>query len=178
MEQQQRSIFITVVAWIFIIFSGMGLLEFVMFGFMSFDKLFPNGQIPTEPNQPSMAAMTAVWHVMAWVGGIISAWVLASSIGLLLRKNWARISYIVMMILGIGFAAMYTLFGVLVMILAGHLPRNAGTPPEMHAFMPVIMGFVVFISLLFLALYTWILIKLLSDKVRQEFKPAQKEEAQ
>lgn len=169
--EQQRSIFVTVVAWIFIVFSALALLEFVLFGFIPLNTLFP-GQMPAGPNQPDPALIASFMRGFMLVSALITAWVLLSSIGLLRRKNWARISFIIFMILGIGFSALYVLIGVIGAVAFHHLPADAHTPPAVQAMMPGMMVFMAIMGLVFVGLYGWILVKLLSAKIREEFKPA------
>ena len=167
--EQQRSIFVTVVAWIFIVFSALALLEFVMFAFIPLSTLF-QGQLPAGPNQPDPALFASLMHGFMLVCSLITAWVLLSSIGLLRRRNWARISFIVFMILGIVFSALYVLMGVIGAVAMHHLPADAHTPPEVQAMMPGVMVFMAIMGLVFIGLYGWILVKLLSAKIREEFK--------
>ncbi|HET7650248.1 MAG TPA: hypothetical protein VFL15_06080 [Gammaproteobacteria bacterium] len=168
--EQQRSIFVTVVAWIFIVFSALALLEFVLFGFIPFSTLFP-GQIPAGPNQPNPALVASFMRGVMLVFGLITAWVLLSSIGLLRRKNWARISFIVILILGIVSSALSVLIGALGAFAVRNLPANASTPADVQAIMPGMMTFMAVMGVVFIGLYSWILVKLLSARIREEFKP-------
>lgn len=168
--EQQRSIIVTVVAWIFIVFSALALLEFVLFGFIPFSTLFP-GQIPAGPNQPNPALVASFMRGVMLVFALITAWVLLSSIGLLRRKNWARISFIVILILGIVSSALYVLIGALGAFAVRRFPANASTPADVQAMMPDMMSFMAVMGLIFIGLYSWILLKLLSARICEEFKP-------
>ncbi len=170
---QQRSAFITVVAWIFIVLSGLGMLELGILLFVPLQSLMPPAQmhVGEVPQNPEL--FVAYLRGMFLMGFVLGTWVLVSSIGLLLRKNWARISYIIMMILGIGWSSMYLLMGifVIVMVQTVGLQSNPTLPPGARAVASAFMAILMIFGAVFVALYGWILVKLLSESVRKEFQP-------
>ena len=165
---EQRSTFVTVVGWLFIIFSGLFLLESLFFMFIPFDKMFPHMPQAQGAAAADPAAMTGFMHGMFFVFGALSAWVLLSSIGLVLRKNWARISFMIILVINLIFTGLYFIFALFaaVFVPSGSLP---GQPPEMAGFMHSMMIFMVVFCAIFLGLYGWILYKLNTEKIRQEF---------
>ena len=164
---EQRSTFVTVVAWVFIALSGLVLLQAAVMSVVSLDKFFP----PAAPGQPSPAVLEGFIHILYLFMAIIAAWVLLSAIGLLLRKSWARISFIVMMIIGVGWNSLYVLIGGFAAVLLHSAPPDATTPTAVRAMMPGLFGAMAVMGIVFLALFGWILYKLLSDAVKQEFLP-------
>lgn len=168
---EQRSTFVTVVGWIFIVFSGLFLLESLMFMFLPFDKLVPKMPPPQGAPAPDPALMSTMMHGAFFVLGALSAWVLLSSIGLVLRKNWARISFMVIMVINLIFTGLYLIFGLFAVAFmpSGDLP---GQPPEIAGFMRSMMVFMVIFCAVFGGLYGWILYVLTREKIKREFLPA------
>lgn len=171
---EQRSVFVNVVAWIFLVLSGLGILEAVVFMFMPWQELMSQAQMQSAQMPHAMPMMgmhfmrafSAIWLVLG-------VWVFASSIGLLLRRNWARISYIVMMALAVGFNALYLLAGILMLVMfhARNFPDNAMFPPGMAGVATGFMAIWIIFAAIFLALFIWILVKLSSEAIAREFRP-------
>lgn len=171
---EQRSIFVTVVAWIFVVLSGLGILESLVLLFVPWQEFMSHGQIhaaqmPRAADQLGMDIMHGVF--VLWL--VIGLWVLASSIGLLLRKNWARISYIVIMALGAGASALYLLMGILMLVMfhTTEFRNNPAFPPGASAFASAFMVIWIIFTAVFLAVFIWILIKLTSETIAREFRP-------
>lgn len=169
----QRSVFITVVAWIFIVLSGLGILESIILLFVPWQSFLAPGQmqaaqIPYDAQLVGAHAMRA--FLVIWL--ILTMWVFVSSVGLLLRKNWARISYIVMMALGIGWNAIDLLVGILMIVIfhSAEFLSNPAVPPGTPAAMSAFMTIWIIFAAVFLALFIWILIKLTSEAVAREFR--------
>lgn len=171
---EQRSVFVNVVGWIFLVLSGLWVLEFVVLLFVPWQEFMSQAQMqaaqmPHDPQLLGAHIMRAVFLI--WL--IVGLWVFASSIGLLLRKNWARISYIVMMALGIGFNALYLLIGILMLVLfhSKGFQNNPAFPPGMSGMLSGLMTVWIIFTVVFLALFIWILIKLTSEAITREFRP-------
>jgi hypothetical protein len=94
---------------------------------------------------------------------------LVAAIGLLNRKNWARLLFIGMMVLGI----IWNLSGVVMqhIVLSSFLemPETPGPGPDFEIFMTVMKVFSWVIALGMSALFAWIIKRLVSPAVRQEF---------
>jgi|GEM_PF-2595045 len=168
---EQRSTLVTVVGWIFIVLSGLFLLESLMFLFMPMDRMFAN--LPQQPGQPRMdpALLGAFMHGMGIFFFLVTSWVLISSIGLVRRKSWARISFLVMLGLGIAWNALYLLIGIFMVALGGHLPQQPGAPD-----MSVLSHFIGIFMLVwgggFVALFGWLMYVLNTERIHREFQPA------
>lgn len=173
-----RSEFVTVLAWIFIGLSGLGTLmsvaQYFMVGIMmspgpmreAMNDAQTRGDVP-----PAVAFMLAHFRQMIGAFFLISLITLVTSIGLLKRWNWARLVFIALMALGIA----WNVAGVLLqrLMLAGMpmLPENM--PPDFRNYFETMMSamqiFGVIFALGFCVLYGWIIVRLMSAKVRREF---------
>jgi hypothetical protein len=171
---QERSTFVTVVGWIFIVLSALGTLYCLMFMFTPTDKLmaqFQQQQAAMPAGSPAVdpQMMVSMMRGIFFFFFVVQTWVLLSSIGLVLRKGWARISFIVVMAFGIFFGLLYVLIG----LAARNAPMGQvpGGGPEMAGFMHAIMGAMAVMGAVFAALFTFIIYKLNTAKIKQEFLP-------
>jgi hypothetical protein len=172
-----RSTFVTVVAWNFIAIAGfaafISLLQAAMFTFM-----FPADQFPPAGSTKGLEEMPAFFRfmiqnmrwffVMFWSLSVVTCF---AAIGLLLRKNWARLIFVGIMAFGI----LWNLGGIWLQehIMTSfpkppaHTPADVGAGFEtMMTVMRFAMGaFAIGISLLF----AWIIKRLMSRSVKAEF---------
>ncbi len=175
----RRSNFVTVVAWVFICLAGAGtvisLLQNVMVAF-----LFPMKEMQQAMHDTHGAPVPPLFqfmflHFQLFVGAmfVLTATLFAASIGLLRRKNWARILFIVFMALGIawnllGLVFQFAFFSAIPPV---KMPPNA--PPDFAAgfntMMTVMMVVSAAIAIAFSVLFGWIIKRLVSDEVRAEF---------
>lgn len=174
MNTIQRSAFVTVVAWIFIILSGAGvlisLLQNIMVQLMFDTPGFQEAlQTPMPGAPPFMGFMMAnfKWLVaILLLSGIVS---LVASIGLLKRKNWARLIIVGLLVLGI----VSNLAGIVLQLMA--LPsmraEMSAIPdaPDMGIFLIAITVFSALIAIAFSVLFGWITKRLLSPSIAAEF---------
>lgn len=172
---QERSTFVTVVGWIFIVLSAIGLLQSLMFMFLPMDKMLAQAQ-QVQPGQPAAdpAFMASFMRGMFFFFFVVEAWVLLSSIGLVMRKGWARISFIVVCAIGAFFSVIYVLIG----LLGRSLPMNQipDSTPAMADFTHSIMTVLAVMGAVFAALFIFTIYKLSTQKVTQEFLPQPKPE--
>src|SRR6476620_2610152 len=108
MSAAPRSTFVTVLAWIFIFLAGFATLVSILQNAMV-NFMFPAGemdaafeQVGSSERLPGFVTfmlrnmrLVFVFFLLVCVAS------LASSIGLLLRRGWARIAFIAIMILGV-----------------------------------------------------------------------------
>lgn len=175
MNARQRSTFVTLLAWIFIILSGFGTMIFIlqnimvhiMFDMPEFQEAL---QTPMPGAPPFMAFLMAHFR---WFAGLLllsTIVTLVASIGLLKRKNWARLTIVTMLILSI----FSNLAGMVMQLMA--LPAmQAQFPaipdaPDMRIFMIAIAIFSLLITLAFTVLFGWIVKRLLSPAIVAEFQ--------
>lgn len=173
-----RSNFVTVVAWIFIVLAGFSTLmsaaQNVMFAMIGFGEFPPPTGAEAEQMPPFFRFMLQNMRLVMLSFLLLSAATLVSAIGLLRRRNWARLVFIAIMALGIawniaGLAVQYTMFGVMNEGPPGMSPEFRADFDRMASTMLVVMT--VF-SLAFSALFAWIIKRLMSRAVREEFGAA------
>lgn len=169
-----RSSFVTVVAWIFIIFSGFATAVALLQGLVLF-LLTPMDQLERALGETS-AALPGIYvflfrHIrlvflFLALGAALS---LAASIGLLQRREWARKLFVGLMVLG----ALTQVAGVAVQFLAARAlqpqAQAFGDAPELLWFVLVVNVAAGLVTLGFGALYAWIAWKLTRPAVREEF---------
>ena len=175
-----RSTFVTVLAWIFIVLSGFATFMTLLQSVMVFAMLHAPGfgdamaKANQAPNAPPFAAFfTRYFFVVFVFFFVVSAATLASSLGLLWRRNWARIVFIVMM----GFGIFWNLVGLVISgVIMWLMP---GIPTGVHAaattfvwMMGAMMVINVVVALGFCALFYWIIRRLGSPEIRAEFVAA------
>lgn len=173
-----RSDFVTAVAWIFIAISGFSTLM-SLFQNLMITFAFPVAEMHVAAQQGGNGQpMPAFFRFI--LGNIrlfflfflaISALTLVASIGLLKRKNWARIAFIGILAFGIvwnlgGMVAGYVLFASMPTV-----PENA--PDEFQRRFDLFsMGIMVFSALFAVAmagLCGWIIKRLSSSDIKREF---------
>lgn len=176
----QRSTFVSVVAWIFIIFSGLatllGIAQNIMLHlFVPLDELRAHAAAHQMPDNVSPFLYFLSTH-LDWFFGLfllLSLLTLISAIGLLNRLNWARLAFMGMMIMGV----LWNLGSLLVQqtIMGGMPPPTADAPADFMAqmnTMQTIMMILMYVFCLgFAALFGWIAWKLHTPAIVAEFKP-------
>lgn len=171
-----RSTFVSVVAWIFIVLSGFGTLIAVFQNVMFF-TMFDNPDFqqalhaPPVPGMPPMAGfMLANLQLFFLANMVVMAAVLACSIGLLRRVNWARPGFVGLLVLGI----VWNLGGLVFQLLLFSSMQDAfgGMPDDMNArgFMIAISVMAVLFAVGLSVLYGWIAKRLLSPAIAAEFR--------
>ena len=173
-----RSTFVTVLAWIFIFLAGfatlVSVLQNVMVNFM-----FPGGEMDaaferagsSERLPGFVSFMLRNMRLVFLFFLLLCVTSLASSIGLLLRQDWARIVFVAILIFGV----IWNLAGVVLsFVFFSWLPAPPpGTPAdwaENWSYMSkAIVAFNVMITLAFAMLFGWIAKKLMSEEIRSEF---------
>jgi len=177
-ELKQRSTFVTVVAWIFIALSGFGALIGVLQNLMlqtalrsaEFDQAMQAA--PGQPGLPAFATFlfeNFQWFFLAAL--LANVVMLVVSIGLLKRRNWARLCFIGLMILSIlwqvaGLAIQATMFSFVHDQFAAAQAQGA---PDMTLFFVVMAVVCIVFALAFGALFGWIAWKLASKPIAAEF---------
>ncbi len=174
MEQQtKRSSFINIFAWISIIFSGFGILVGIMQNVMmqtvmkdaNFEQLTKDENIP-----PLMKTMFENFDILVMGTLLITIVVFVASIALLKRKNWARLFFIVLLILGVVWTVVSGVmqFSFMDSMIAGqNMPQDV--PPDFQSMqntMKIVSG-VMMVAIVGLHLY--LIKRLRSDEIKDEF---------
>jgi hypothetical protein len=171
-----QSTFVNVVAWISIVLSGgaacISLLQFVLF-MTVFKSDEVQQQLASGPDATPMAGMVFQLVPLFIVGFLaVSVTSLVASIAMLRRRNWGRLIFIGLLVLGIA----WNLFGV----LAQHyflssvptMPEMADQPgPSFDSFMLGIQIASAVFAAALCALHVWIIRRLLSPAIVAEFRP-------
>jgi len=170
-----KSTFVTVVGWIFAVLSAFGLLIMVFEGLMM-KLMFANGQfadafasVQDNAEIPAFSrwGFEHLWLILIGIATYIAI-ELVFSIGLLRRRNWGRVGFMVLMML----ATLYNVVSVVVSFFFFDLmpfPNDAEIMAQAKTFFYPAIAFNDILSLAFAVLFVWIAWKLTTPKIRAEF---------
>lgn len=176
----RRSGFVTGLAWTFVALGGLStliaLLQVIMLA-----ALLPMDEIRTAMRETDESqAMPALvrfmldnFYLFFLAFLLVSAATFVSAIGLLKRWNWARLTFIGIMVLGV----LWNLAGIAIpFVVSRWLPALPGGMPsdfrdQFNLVWTFMTAVTVVIGLLFAGLFAWIVKRLLSADVRSEFVP-------
>lgn len=166
-----KSNFVSVFAWLMIIFNGFGLFISIMqniivafvFKLGEFDTAFKDmGDMP----KGFPAFLFKNIRVLVPLIGVLILFAFISSIGLLKRKEWARRSFLFLL----GFAILYTIAGsVFEAIFMRSMFHGTDMPSEFSFISSFFMIFMIIFSLGFIFLFGWLFRKLSSGRIKEEF---------
>lgn len=169
-----RSTFVTAVAWVFIVLAGFATVTAVLQNIM-ISVMFPKEAMSEAANVKDAPAFIRFMFAYPQVlfGAFLAASAIAfiSAIGLLKRKNWARLIFIAILVLGI----VWNLGGLVVMFFAfSSMPPIPDQAPQdfrdgFDMMWKIMMGFSVVIALAFAGLLGWIIKRLTSADIKREF---------
>ena len=168
-----RSLFVTAIAWVFIVLAVLTSMSALVQN-AAVASLMPGVQVATE-RMPLLTGLLIGY--LPWVVGIglvMSLATLASAIGLLMRLDWARRSFIGLLVVAI-FANLLGLWLQQEVVQSVVSSTLSSSPIPQHA-MGVFGGFVtaarvmaLLMTLAGCAVLGWIIGRLMSPTVRQEF---------
>jgi hypothetical protein len=170
-----RSLFVSVTAWVFILF-GLAASALSVIQGASIASLLPafNLSLDVAPLQGLMKVVTNHLHWVAALGLTVSIGTLVAAIGLLLRLEWARRAFIAVVLLAIvaNLAGLW-LQQELLRALIDHTLSRTPLPVEaagvFGGFAAVARVAAVTLSLATCLLLAWIIARLSTQAVRQEF---------
>jgi hypothetical protein len=133
----------------------------------------PMREAETAQNMPAFARLMFAHPRLIFASFlVVSAITLISAIGLLKRKNWARLIFIGVMVFGI-------LWNVASVVLPFYMfssfqpPMPERTPADFRdsfdLMWKVMTAFTVLIAVVFAGLFAWIIKRLVSHDIKQEF---------
>ena len=170
-----KSTFVTVLAWIFIVLSGfatlIGILQNIMIQTMFNDPKFSEGLAKAPQGVPAPVSFMASNFKLIFAAFLACFVVtLISSVGLLNRRNWARLFFVGIMALGI----VWNIGGLLLQFttFSSFPPLPQAAQHEADAFQSMFMTMMVFsaiIAIAFSVLFGWIIKRLLSPPIAAEF---------
>jgi hypothetical protein len=173
-----RSGFITALAWSFIILAAFAtlitLLQNILLALM-----FPMEEMRAalremQKSQPMPAFFVLVFENFQLVFALAlasSVVTLVAAIGLLKRRNWARLLFIVILAFGVvwNLAGLATPFymNALIPEIPGHAPP--GVEDNFKLVWHIMIGFITLTCLVFAALFAWVVKRLLAGDIKREF---------
>lgn len=168
-----RSLFVTVTAWVFIALGALASASALLQ-----NAFIANLAAPAGANLPALPLLTRfLLGYLPWVVGmglVVSLALLASAIGLLLRLDWARRVFIGLL----GFAIVANLLGLwlqheVVQSLVANTLAGVALPPQavgvFGGFVTAARVMAVLVTLGACGMLGWIIRRLMSPAVRQEF---------
>ena len=173
------SAFVTAVAWVFIALSAFATLISILQNVMIY-TFFPVDQMHAalaqardqQQQQMPAGALFMFEHIRALITGVlvVTAGTLVISIGLLRRYNWARLMFVALLALGIA----WNIGGLFWQwFFFRSIPQTPQTPPDVQAqfktMITVMMVFSVAMALGMSVLFGWIIRRLTSPAIRDEF---------
>lgn len=174
-----RSTFVSVIAWLFIVLAGFSTFISMLQNIM-INTVFSSHQMPvsTAPGIEHIPAFLRFmldhmqWFFLAFLA--VSSGTLIAAVGLLRRKNWARLAFIGIFALGIAWnIAVLVLQQTMFSSMSG-FPTSA--PPdfrtEFNRMASVMQAVSVFMAFAFSVLFAWLIKRLLSGAIRDEFTQA------
>jgi hypothetical protein len=170
-----RSNFVTVLAWVSIVLAGLVTvitLKPIIYASMKGIYLWTALARPLPD-----AALVFLPPVAGFIPGrfshvlVSSGLTLAAAIGLLKRRNWARLLFISLLVLGIiwSIAKVVPQFVILAFWLHPFDYGSPATPVGVDSIMVMMMGFSAVMAIGFAILFGWIIKRLISPDFRREF---------
>lgn len=168
----ERSTFVTVVAWVFIAIAGFATLITALQNVMIF-MFFPMEDLRQAPlDDPALAEMPGwtrlmITHMELWFlfWFLMTALTLIAAIGLLRRRNWARLLFV-------GILAFGVLWNVASPFLASGMMSSddfAGAGDRFAKLFLVMQVFTVVLAVGMAVLFGWIAWRLCTPAIRAEF---------
>ncbi|NOY16785.1 MAG: hypothetical protein GXP23_07640 [Gammaproteobacteria bacterium] len=171
-----KSNFVSVLAWIFIVLTGFGtvitLFQNIMIRIMFSGERMKEAlsQAENTENMPEYATfMFSNFNTFFLLIFFLSLFLFITSIALLKRKNWARVSFI-------GFMALGIVWNIVGLYLQANIMPDLSSVQgsEVSAKFESMMNLMRIVTYIFAIglsiLYIWIIKKLLSKNILEEFK--------
>lgn len=172
----RKSGFVTVVGWIFAVGSGMATaisaLQNIVFHTMLSSRMPGPDELVAAGMPPAFRVVFSHFGLLLGTFFVLSLVTLAVAIGLLRRRNWARVLFIG--ILGLGIA--WNLAGIgLQQVVAGFIEGNLANAAgefqaEFRLMLGIVRGLTVVFSVGLSVLFGWMIKRLLAHDVRAEFR--------
>ena len=175
-EPRTKSTFVTVIGVIFIILAALSLFgilaQTVIFNFLPQSSEISQRMQEQMDNgtMPAFQRFLLTYKVPLMIFSLVFAIIqMIAAIGLLMRQNWARIVFIIVMsvLIALRILSIGTMFFA--------MPQLPNSPQSSATFLTTFMIVIRLTTFLFAIglsiLYAWIISKLLSQKIRMEFLP-------
>jgi len=170
--QAVRSTFVTVVAWVFIVISGFATLVAVVQSIVAF-LLFRDADMQAAMDQAAANQWISTAAKSFFIGAVIVfGTTLISAIGLLERKNWARLVFVGLLSIGILWTIAVLIFQMGIFQFSPDVPP--GTPADVRSSYETAATAISIVSAIMTAviavLFGWIIKRLLSSDIKREFQ--------
>ncbi|PLY03937.1 MAG: hypothetical protein C0622_03585 [Desulfuromonas sp.] len=173
---RQQSTFVSVLAWIFIVIAGfstfVGLLQNVMVWTIFQMEPMTEAQSQMEQADDVPAIFNFVFNhfeLFFLLTLCVSAFTLISAIGLLKRKNWARVAFIWIMALGIFWNLLSLIIQFYMFSTIPEFSSEQAVPPEFETMMIIMRIATVVMVVALSGLFGFIIKKLCSQQIKVEF---------
>ena len=171
-----RPAFVTAVAWIFIVLAGFAVI-ISFFQVLMVVVMFSDAEISAAVAREANAPAIAIWlfshlRMIILAFFVLNIGTLVSAIGMLRRSEWARKVFILMLVVGIAWLLGGMLLQYQIMSSMSKLPATGGASVDMQfSFMMKAMGIAwALIAIVFSALFGWIIARLSSTVIQNEFR--------
>jgi len=171
---QQKSVFVDIVGWVFAVLAGFGVLIGILQNVMVHVMFPPDFREQIAQNATHVGAgfeMFRYLEIIAAVVLVLMAITLISAVGLLKRRNWARTTFIGLMLLGVAWNAVS--FAWQLYFMNELMPHAVQAKDEFaerfNAMFSVMTWATGAIALALSALFGWIAWKLTRPVIRAEF---------
>ena len=168
----------TALAWVFIVLAGFATLISVLQNIM-ITVMFPAAEMQAATEQakndqrvPWFAQfMFQNVRLLFFAFFVLASATLVSAVGLLKRKNWARLLFVALMTLGILWNVAAS---ILTIVFFSSMPPVPATAPnefgdQFELMSRIMIGFNIVLAAGFTVLFGWIIKRLVSAGIRQEF---------
>jgi len=168
---RKKSNFIDVMGWGSLVMSGLSLLtsipQMMVTNALTGDAGLDLSMISGMENMPPVVG-TIFENMLAvtMISIIFNLLVFISSIALLKRKEWARLFFIVMMVIGL----LWMIYGIWTMVpMIESISQMDIGIEDTQSIVDGVMIMVGLISILMLGLYWYVIKKMMSDDIKAEF---------
>lgn len=171
-QTQTKSTFVNVLAWISIVIAGFmvftSAIQNVVVSMMptpNFDEM-PGEAFAMLP--PMMQFMFSHLKTIVFLVLIVALIFLVFSIGLLIRKEWARKAFIGLLVFGILSSLFPVFFHHAITPDFSNMPQHPSAP-NLESFTTMFTMVSILMAILITALYIWLIKKLTSKDIKAEF---------
>jgi hypothetical protein len=168
-----QSLFITLLAWFSIAVSALmltsSLMQIVMVSFVFPPDMLDQAVAQSGEMMPSFVALLfSHFKLFLLAYLLVSVLLLVASVGLLKRRNWARITFIVLLALSIA-ASIGSLFMQLSSVDAAMKQMDGFGGEEFKQYVVIVEGMMLGFAIVFSAIHAWLIYKLCTPQIRDEF---------
>lgn len=160
-----QSTFVTVLAWILIIFNAFGVFVALIQGVVV-QFVFP--AMPRAGIADQVIPL-GMFQLLVLASLALTAFLVYAAYALLKRRNWARRTFVV----GFVLAAVWDVLCVIAVVLGasilGEVPVSAADPAGLATAFRVLFWSAVVLGIAFAVLFAWLAKRLLSPEIRAEF---------